>query len=95
MVLRASSDESMAAFVDSLTHFGIGVSWGGYESLVIPFTPGKHHGARWPHQGKAVRMHVGLEDPEDLIADLQHGLASLARHESSIQVTRPRASQAA
>ncbi|CUJ78714.1 cystathionine beta-lyase [Achromobacter aegrifaciens] len=77
VVLRASDDESIAAFVDALHHFGIGVSWGGYESLAIPFTPGKHHGDRWPHKGKAVRMHVGLEDPEDLIADLKQGLAAM------------------
>lgn len=82
VVLHASSEASVAAFIDALSHFGIGVSWGGYESLVIPFTPGRHHGTRWPHKGRAVRMHVGLEDPEDLIADLQHGLTALAACEA-------------
>lgn len=90
-VLRASEDESVAAFVDALQHFGIGVSWGGYESLAIPFTPGKHHGARWPYTGKAVRLHVGLEDPEDLIADLNRGLAALAARKSLLQAAEPTA----
>jgi len=82
-VLRASSKESLTAFIDSLEHFGLGVSWGGYESLVIPFTPDRSRaGARWPYQGQAVRLHVGLEDPQDLIDDLQHGLLALAAHES-------------
>lgn len=91
VVLRASEDESVAAFVDALQHFGIGVSWGGYESLAIPFTPGKHHGARWPYTGKAVRLHVGLEDPEDLIADLNRGLAALAARKSLLQAAEPTA----
>lgn len=77
VVLRANGDKSVAAFVDALRHFGLGVSWGGYESLAIPFSPGKHHGDRWRHKGRAVRMHVGLEDPEDLIADLKQGLAAM------------------
>ncbi|WP_447921723.1 cystathionine beta-lyase [Achromobacter aegrifaciens] len=85
IVLRARGDESVTAFVDALQHFGIGVSWGGYESLAIPFTPGKHHGARWPYQGKPVRVHVGLEDPEDLIADLRGGLEALVARESLLQ----------
>lgn len=91
VVLRASEDESVAAFVDALQHFGIGVSWGGYESLAIPFTPGKHDGARWPYTGKAVRLHVGLEDPEDLIADLNRGLAALAARKSLLQAAEPTA----
>lgn len=85
LVLHASDDASVTAFVDALQHFGIGVSWGGYESLAIPFTPGKHHGPRWPYSGKAVRLHVGLEDPEDLIADLRVGLAAMAARESELQ----------
>ncbi len=91
VVLRASEDDSVAAFVDALQHFGIGVSWGGYESLAIPFTPGKHHGARWPYTGKAVRLHVGLEDPEDLIADLNRWLAALAARKSLLQAAEPTA----
>lgn len=86
VVLRASSRASLEAFVDALEHFGLGVSWGGYESLVIPFTPGKGcTGARWPYQGQAVRLHVGLEDPQDLIDDLQRGLLALSARESRAQ----------
>lgn len=85
VVLRASADEPVTAFVDALQHFGIGVSWGGYESLAIPFTPSKHHGPRWPHKGKAVRIHIGLEDPEDLIADLRQALTAMANSEANLQ----------
>jgi cystathionine beta-lyase len=55
------------SFVDSLELFGIGYSWGGYESLVLPVDP--HRSVTNPPAGNLVRLHVGLEDPEDLIAD--------------------------
>src|SRR5262249_3161201 len=60
-------------FVDSLRLFGIGASWGGYESLALtyPVTHGWGGGA-------LVRLHVGLEDPADLIQDLARGFAALA-----------------
>jgi cystathionine beta-lyase len=83
VVLRTTSKASLAAFIDALEHFGLGVSWGGYESLAIPFTPGPGcTGPRWPYQGQAVRLHVGLEDPQDLIDDLQRGLMALSAHDS-------------
>ena len=55
-------------FVDSLELFGIGYSWGGYESLVLPVDP--HRTVSKPAATNLVRLHVGLEDPDDLIADL-------------------------
>jgi cystathionine beta-lyase len=55
------------SFVDGLELFGIGYSWGGYESLVLPVDP--HRSVTNPPAGNLVRLHVGLEDPEDLIAD--------------------------
>lgn len=60
-------------FVDSLRLFGIGASWGGYESLALtyPKIPGWSGGA-------VVRLHVGLEDPADIISDLERGFAALA-----------------
>jgi cystathionine beta-lyase len=61
-----------AAFVDSLEHFGIGYSWGGYESLALPVDP-----IRTVSEAPApnlVRLHIGLEDPDDLIADLAQAL---------------------
>jgi cystathionine beta-lyase len=65
-------------FVDALTLFGIGASWGGYESLALPttgFVTRTASDANFP--GPIVRFHIGLEDPADLIADLAQGLAAL------------------
>ena len=59
---------NVAAFVESLQLFGIGYSWGGYESLAIPVDPVRT--VSKPPVDNLVRLHVGLEDPEDLIADL-------------------------
>lgn len=57
-----------SAFIDSLELFGIGYSWGGFESLVLPADP--HRTVSTPPAENLVRLHVGLEDPDDLIADL-------------------------
>jgi len=84
VVLRTTSKASLTAFIDALEHFGLGVSWGGYESLVIPFTPGCA-GPRWPYQGQAVRLHVGLEDPQDLIDDLRRGLMACSTQDARAQ----------
>ncbi|MBV6307147.1 cystathionine beta-lyase [Candidimonas humi] len=78
MVLKPASPAAVEAFIDSLQLFGIGVSWGGYESLIIPFNPsGDRVAAKWPYTGQALRLHIGLEDPADLIADLEHGFETL------------------
>jgi cystathionine beta-lyase len=69
------SEAAVDAMVDSLELFGIGASWGGYESLVIP-TNVTRTVSRAP-AGRMVRLHIGLEDPADLIADLERGLAAL------------------
>ncbi len=72
------------AFLDSLELFGLGYSWGGFESLAIPFDCSTYRTAtQWAPGGPAVRLHIGLEDPADLIADLEHGLAKLARNATS------------
>ncbi len=67
------------AFVDALQFFGIGASWGGYESLALVAQPERlrEHSA-WTGTAPVVRLHVGLEDPEDLIADLEQALARVA-----------------
>ena len=66
--LQDASKERRAAFVDGLDLFGIGYSWGGYESLVLPVDPYRTvSNAPAPN---LVRLHIGLEDPDDLIADL-------------------------
>lgn len=80
-VLRpAYSASAVAAFVEALDLFGIGASWGGFESLAVPFDCTKMRSAtKWAPGGPAVRLHIGLEDPDDLIADLERGLSQLAR----------------
>jgi cystathionine beta-lyase len=64
-----------AAFVDRLELFGIGFSWGGYESLAIPVDPTRT--VSEPPASNLVRLHVGLEDPEDLVEDLSRSFAAL------------------
>ena len=66
---------------DGMKHFGMGYSWGGYESLMITFQPTRVRTATTPaHDGPHVRLHIGLEHPDDLIADLEAGLVRLAQH---------------
>ncbi|HYN45197.1 MAG TPA: PLP-dependent transferase, partial [Allosphingosinicella sp.] len=60
--------------IEGLELFGIGYSWGGYESLAVPADPVRT-ATRTDYQGPLVRLHVGLEDVDDLIADLEAGLA--------------------
>jgi cystathionine beta-lyase len=79
VVLQPASESAVAAFVDSLVLFGIGSSWGGYESLVTVVRAAAHRTAtRWAPGGPALRLHIGLEDPDDLIADLERGFEALA-----------------
>ena len=73
-----------AAFVDALELFGIGYSWGGFESLVIPFDPADIRSATpWPPETwnsedrLGIRLSIGLEDPRDLIEDLTRGFAAM------------------
>ena len=68
------SKTALAAFVDGLALFGIGASWGGFESLVLPSVV-KRTATRTRSEGELVRLHIGLEDTDDLIADLEHALA--------------------
>jgi cystathionine beta-lyase len=75
-ILKGGDDAARAALIDGLEHFGIGFSWGGFESLALPVDPAPLRSAtRWEADGPAVRLHIGLEDPDDLIADLARGLA--------------------
>jgi cystathionine beta-lyase len=78
VVLKPFSKKAVAAMLDGLELFAMGYSWGGYESLIIPIYPAKVRSAtRWTHPGPAIRIHAGLEDPDDLIADLAAGLKRL------------------
>lgn len=79
IVLKPVSHKALAAMVDGLDLFGMGYSWGGYESLILPFDPTAYRTATtWQVEGPALRLHVGLEDIEDLKADLDAGFARLA-----------------
>lgn len=76
--LKGASDAQRAAFVDGLAHFGIGYSWGGYESLALPIDPQRCRSVtRREASGPLVRLHIGLEDADDLIEDLEQGLAGI------------------
>ena len=78
-VLKPRPPLKVAAFIEGLELFGIGASWGGYESLAIPFDVSKFRTAtKWNPGGPCVRLHVGLEDADDLIADLEVGLKRLS-----------------
>jgi len=73
-------DAARVRLVDALDHFGIGFSWGGFESLALPIDPERCRSASpWTTPGKLVRLQIGLEDPADLIADLTRGLAAAAQ----------------
>lgn len=78
IVLKPVSDEAVAALINSLELFGIGFSWGGYASLAIPFDcKASRTATRFDPGGPTVRFSLGLEDVEDLKADLDRGFAKL------------------
>ncbi len=75
-VLKRGSRRHTAALIDGLAHFGIGFSWGGYESLALPVElDGIRSLPQTPLPGPIIRLSIGLEDPADLIPDLTAGLA--------------------
>ena len=74
-VLNGGDEAARAALIDGLAHFGIGYSWGGFESLALPVDPQRYRTVtRRADAGPLVRLQIGLEDPADLIADLAAGL---------------------
>ncbi|RQR52555.1 cystathionine beta-lyase [Burkholderia sp. Bp9125] len=78
VVLHPQAADALRALLDGMTCFGMGYSWGGFESLIIPASPSSHRTAtRWPWPGPLLRIHAGLEHPDDLIADLDAGFARL------------------
>jgi cysteine-S-conjugate beta-lyase len=78
IILKPVPEKAVHAFLDSLRLFGMGFSWGGYESLVISFDCTSYRTAtRWAPGGPALRFHVGLEDVGDLVADLDRGFAAM------------------
>ena len=82
IILKPFSKAAVAAMLDGLELFGLGYSWGGYESLIIPFDCSPNRTAtRWAPGGPAIRLQVGLEDIEDLKDDLARGFERLAAAE--------------
>ena len=81
VVLEPTSRPALAAMVDPLDLFGIGASWGGFESLITAPEPDRIRTAtRWQAEGPLLRLHIGLEEPADLIEDLTRGFERRARH---------------
>jgi cystathionine beta-lyase len=79
IVLKPMDDKAVYAFMNELTLFGMGFSWGGFESLVIIFDCAEYRSAtKWAPGGPTLRFHIGLEDPDDLIADLENGFKAMA-----------------
>jgi cystathionine beta-lyase len=79
IVLKPVGEPAVNAFLNELKLFGMGASWGGYESLATPFDCASFRTAtRWAPGGPCVRFHIGLEDVDDLIDDLERGFAAMA-----------------
>jgi cysteine-S-conjugate beta-lyase len=78
VLLKDYSKKAVAAMLDGLELHAMGASWGGFESLILPIDPSSTRTAsRWGHAGPSLRIHCGLEDADDLIADLASGLERL------------------
>ncbi len=83
---RDVSRAQAVAFIEHLSLFSIGASWGGYESLVMLVDPGAFRSdPAWRDCGPVVRLHVGLEDPADLLADLEGALSATLSPRSTAQ----------
>jgi len=77
IVLKPAPNVAVDAFLDTLKLFGMGYSWGGFESLVIPFDCSSYRTATaWNPGGPTLRFHIGLESLDDLKADLERGFAA-------------------
>lgn len=80
LVLHPVPDRAVSAMLNGLELFGMGASWGGFESLILRVHPEKARSVtRWEAAGPTLRIHAGLEDPDDLIADLEAGFVRLAQ----------------
>jgi len=76
VVMKPGPKSAVAAMLNGLELFSMGASWGGYESLAIPAYPEKLRSVTsWPYEGPTIRLHIGLEDPDDVIEDLSAGLS--------------------
>ena len=82
IVLDGGGQKQAHAFLDALKIFGLGYSWGGYESLAVPVYLGDRAVAKGPYDGPMIRLQIGLEDVADLKADIERGLAAAAGAQS-------------
>ncbi|MBN9023191.1 MAG: PLP-dependent transferase, partial [Rhizobiales bacterium] len=79
VVFEGWSEDDAKAFVDGLKLFGIGASWGGFESLaILAKLKSVRSAVPWPEEAQLVRLHVGLEEPADLVADIERSLLAVA-----------------
>jgi cysteine-S-conjugate beta-lyase len=79
MILKTSSKDDVRRFIDGLQYFPLGYSWGGYESLLVPLElDGERTVSPFRSAGLGLRLHIGLENPDDLIADLEAGFKRTA-----------------
>jgi len=77
IVLKPKPQAAVDAMLDSLKLFGMGFSWGGFESLAVPFNCSEYRTAtQWEPGGPTLRLHIGLEGVDDLKADLERGFAA-------------------
>jgi cystathionine beta-lyase len=77
IVLKEAPQQAVDALLDTVTLFGMGYSWGGFESLIIPFDCSSYRSATpWAPGGPALRLHIGLESVDDLKVDLERGFAA-------------------
>ncbi|NOZ66393.1 MAG: cystathionine beta-lyase [Alphaproteobacteria bacterium] len=76
-VLKEGDEAATTALMEGMEHFKMGYSWGGYESLILTYYGIENYrtASGWTAKGPLIRLHIGLEDPEDLIADLEQGFA--------------------
>jgi cystathionine beta-lyase len=78
IVLKPAAQKAVDAMLDAVKLFGMGFSWGGFESLMIPFDCDLYRTAtKWSPGGPTLRLHIGLENVDDLKADLERGFAAL------------------
>lgn len=77
-ILKPVEQDKVEAMLDGLELFAMGWSWGGYESLALPFNPSSYRSATsWDYKGQAIRFHIGHENMDDLKADFTAGLERL------------------
>jgi cystathionine beta-lyase len=85
VIFKPAPEAAVDAFVDQLKLFPIGYSWGGYESLAMPFDPPTRTATKWEPGGPTVRFHIGVEDVSDLLADLEQGFAAFAKKKAELE----------